>query len=74
MMVFDCDSCGKAVECAEIPHRGKICFGCHIRTVQMKFTWGKEDFHGPTIRERQVETVRAGRAAGLDPEPVTNWM
>lgn len=59
----------------ELPRRGPRCFGCHVRTVNLGFTYGKEDFHGPTIRERQEKTVSDAKINGYNPEPVgTRWV
>lgn len=58
-----------------IPRRGKVCFGCHIRTINLGFTHGKEDFHGPTIKERQELQVAQAKSAGIDAQPVGNrWV
>jgi hypothetical protein len=38
------------------------------------FTYGKEDFHGPTVRERQRKQVEDAAIHGINAEPVTNWM
>jgi hypothetical protein len=51
------------------------CFGCKCaywreHGVAMQFAYGRETFHGPTIRERAEQQVNEGRAAGYDPVPV----
>jgi hypothetical protein len=38
------------------------------------FTYGQEDFHGPTVAERQRHTVEQAKINGYNAEPVTNWM
>jgi hypothetical protein len=38
------------------------------------FTYGQEDFHGPTVGERQRYTVEQAKTNGYNAEPVTNWM
>jgi hypothetical protein len=38
-------------------------------TVNLGFTYGKEDFHGPTIKERQDKQL-ADAKAGINAEPV----
>ena len=58
----------------ELPRRGSVCFKCHLKTIRLGFTHGKEDFHGPTIAERQRQTVSDAAAKGITAEPVTNWM
>ena len=58
-----------------IPRRGKVCFGCHIKGIRLGFKHGQEEFHGPTIKERQDKTIADARANGLNPEPVgTKWI
>jgi len=73
-MDIQCESCQKNFIADETPKRGAICFGCHIRTVRLGFTYGKQDFHGPTIRERQQKQLADAVAGGINAEPVTNWM
>jgi cytochrome c5 len=75
MQDFVCEQCAKPFQAEELPRRGEVCFGCHVRTVQMKFTYGKDDFHGPTIRERQEQTVADAKINGYNAEPVgTRWV
>jgi len=69
-MVFTCNTCQNEFESDEIPRRGSICFRCHIRTIDFGFTHGKENFHGPTIAERQRHQVSQAAAAGITAEPV----
>lgn len=72
---FSCEICAKEVVTESIPRRGKICFGCHLRTINLGFTHGKEDFHGPTIKERQEAQVAQAKAAGINAEPVgSRWV
>ena len=70
MLSLTCNTCGSKFETLEIPFRGEVCFKCHLQNVGFKYTWGKEDFHGPTVRQRQQEQVEVARNAGLDPVPV----
>ena len=53
-----------------------MCFKCHIGTVRLGFTYGKEDFHGPTIKERQDKQVADAKAGGIDAVPVgtSRWI
>lgn len=75
MTLYSCSSCSRDFEADEPLRRGAICFGCHIKTVRLGFTHGKEDFHGPTIRERANEQVRVAAEAGIKAEPVGNrWV
>lgn len=56
------------------------CFGCKMRYwkqrgVPAKFTYGKKDFHGPTIRERRDLMVREAAEIGIKPEPAgVRWV
>lgn len=74
MLSFVCEECGRQFSAEQMPHRGEICFKCHIKGVRLGFTYGQEDFHGPTIRERQRQTVEQAKINGYNAEPVTNWM
>lgn len=72
---YTCDKCGKIETVDSIPRRGSICFGCHVKTINLGFAHGKEDFHGPTIRERQRQQEAQAQAAGIKAEPVGNrWV
>jgi len=73
-MDIQCESCQKNFIADETPHRGAICFSCHIRSINIQFTYGKQDFHGPTIRERQKKQLEDAAIHGINAEPVTNWM
>lgn len=73
-MGYSCEICGKEVSDA-IQRRGAICFRCHIKEVRIGFTYGKEDFHGPTVAERQRKTVEDAKINGYNAEPVGNrWV
>jgi hypothetical protein len=74
MKEFRCLECLSTFMDAELPRRGSICFKCHVKTIRLGFTYGQEDFHGPTIGERQRKTVEDARINGVNAEPVTNWM
>lgn len=74
-MVFVCETCSNEFESEELPRRGSICFRCHVKTVDIGFTHGKSDFHGPTVRERQRKQEAEASAAGIKAEPVgTRWV
>ena len=73
-ITLNCQKCGREWTTDAIPPRGEICFKCHIKTVNLGFTYGKEDFHGPTIRERQDKIVSDAKINGYNAEPITNWM
>lgn len=74
MRTYRCLNCLTEFDADELPKRGSICFKCHVKTIRLGFTHGKEDFHGPTIAERQRQTVADAKANGITAEPVTNWM
>lgn len=62
-----CDDCGAEFAVSEVPRRGSICFRCHLRGVRIGFTYGKTDFHGPTVRERATKQIQQAKDAGLEP-------
>jgi hypothetical protein len=74
MRTYRCLTCLSEFEADELPRRGSVCFKCHVKTIRLGFTYGQEDFHGPTIAERQRKTVEDARINGVTAEPVTNWM
>lgn len=75
MGTFNCDQCGKVQVLDTIPRRGPVCFKCHISTVNLGFSYGKENFHGPTIKERQDQQNAQATQAGINAEPVgTRWV
>lgn len=74
-MDFVCKQCSKTFQDDELPRRGAICFGCHVKTIRLGFTMGKEEFHGPTIKERQDKIISDAKINGYNPEPVgTRWV
>jgi hypothetical protein len=74
MTNFTCEECSRQFYDEELPHRGAICFGCHIKSVRLGFTYGKDNFHGDTIAEKQRKIVSDAAINGVQAEPVTNWM
>jgi hypothetical protein len=70
MKNFRCLECLTEFEADELPRRGSYCFKCHIRSINLGFTYGQEDFHGPTVRERAKEQERLAAEAGIKAEPV----
>ena len=75
METFNCEKCDAVATVDVIPRRGRICFKCHISTVHVGFSHGKEDFHGPTIKQRQEQQLAQAKAAGINAEPVgTRWI
>lgn len=74
-MNLACQECSKQFQVEEMPTRGPVCFRCHIKTIRLGFTQGKEEFHGPTIRERQQKIVEDAKINGYNAEPVgTRWV
>jgi len=74
-MMIVCEPCGKQFKSDEMPRRGAVCFGCHVKTIRLGFTHGKDDFHGPTIKERADKAISDARINGYDPQPVgTRWV
>lgn len=75
MMEFVCERCSKVFHDEALPRRGSICFGCHIRSIEIGYTHGRDNFHGPTVAERQRQTVADAKKAGIDAAPVgTRWV
>lgn len=74
MTNFTCEECSREFCDEQLPHRGAICFGCHIKSVRLGFTYGKDNFHGDTIAEKQRKIVSDAAINGVQAEPVTNWM
>ena len=70
---FICLRCGGEAVASEQPARGNICFRCHIQTVNIGFRYGKENFHGPTIKERQNKIVADAKAAGVNAVPAKDY-
>lgn len=74
-MGYSCTSCQKRIESEDVPQRGPTCFRCHIQGITIGFTYGKENFHGDTIAERQRKTVADAKANGINAEPVgSRWV
>lgn len=72
MMESVCKTCNNAYEPARPSGE---CFKCHVKGVTIGYTYGKESFHGPTIKERQEAQVRDAAAKGINAEPVgTRWV
>lgn len=75
MIDFVCETCQKKFQAEELPRRGSLCFGCHIKGIRLGFRHGQEDFHGPTVRERQRFQEAQAAAAGIKAEPVgSRWV
>lgn len=75
MVEFVCERCMRSFYDEDLPRRGEICFGCHVKSVNLGFTYGKENFHGDTIGERQRKTVEDAKINGYNAEPVgTRWV
>jgi len=75
MSIYDCDQCGKQFEADELPRRGSVCFKCHVQGIRLGFTYGKDDWHGDTIKQRQELQVAQAKSAGIDAQPVgSRWV
>jgi hypothetical protein len=72
---INCTECGNLFSFDVMPRRGAVCFKCHVGSIRLGFSHGKEDFHGPTIKERQDQQVAQAKAAGINAQPVGNrWV
>ena len=75
MMEFVCERCEKHFFDEALPRRGSICFGCHVKTIEIGYTHGRENFHGATVAEKQKKIVADAKAAGIDAAPVgSRWV
>jgi len=71
MNEYTCDNCQRPFSVEELPIRGSICFRCHLKGVNLGFTWGKATFHGPTIKEQQDKQMADAAVNGLTIEKVS---
>lgn len=70
-----CQECGNVFSFDVMPRRGAVCFKCHLQGIRLGFTHGKQDFHGPTIVERQRQQEKQAADAGIKAERVGNrWV
>lgn len=67
---INCTECGELFTFDVMPRRGAVCFRCHIQGIKFAYTYGKADFHGPTVVERQRKLVEDNAAKGNTIEPV----
>ena len=67
-----CNQCGKTFTFDVVPRRGAICFKCHVGSVNLGFTYGRDNFHGPTIKERERDILANAERNGVVPEYVGN--
>jgi len=75
MGATNCLECGNIFSFDVMPRRGAICFKCHLQGIRLGFTHGKEDFHGPTLTERQRQQEKQAADAGIKAERVGNrWV
>lgn len=70
---FNCAKCGVLVTLDELPRRGEICFKCHVKTIDLGFKYGKDNFHGPTIKERQDKILSDAKKAGINAAPAKDF-
>lgn len=73
ILQLECEYCGKVFEVNDRPRRGDICFGCHVRSVNVGFRYGKENFHGPTIKERQDKIKSDALKNGVNAVPASEY-
>lgn len=73
MAVFVCERCESRFVEDVPPRRGIICFKCHVQTINLGFKHGKENFHGPTIKERQEKIVSDAAARGVKAVPASEY-
>jgi len=75
MIEFVCEGCNRSFYDEDLPRRGSICFGCHVKSVNLGFTYGRDNFHGDTIKEKQAKIVNDAKINGYNAEPVGNrWV
>ena len=75
MAVFVCEVCDSRFVQDTLPRRGPVCFKCHVKSIRLGFTHGKEDFHGPTLGERQRQQVAEAAKNGINAAPVgARWV
>jgi len=70
---YNCIQCGVAVSVDAKQRRGDICFKCHIKSINLGFTYGRDNFHGPTIGERQRKIVSDAAAKGVEAVPASRY-
>lgn len=71
MGFYECTECGMKVLFEEgFRPRRTTCFRCHVKSIRLGFSYGKENFHGDTIGERQRQQIADAAASGMTIEPV----
>jgi hypothetical protein len=65
-----CARCEDAIHAANHPSMVDGCFACKVDTIGLTYRYGREEFHGPTIRERQREQEAVCERDGVKAEPV----
>jgi predicted nucleic acid-binding Zn-ribbon protein len=68
MSLSNCITCGEQYDAQGVTRLE--CFRCHVRGIRLGFTYGKADFHGDTVRERQKAHESEMKAKGIDFAPV----
>lgn len=69
-MVGLCARCEDALHDQKHPTPIHDCFACKVSTVRLTYTYGREDFHGPTLGERIEQQWKDVKEGGVDAEPV----
>jgi len=70
---YNCLECGKSCTAEGAQRRGHICFKCHVRSINLGFTYGKENFHGDTVREKQDKMFADAKAKGMKIAPAKDY-
>ena len=69
-MIGLCARCEDALHASTHPEMVDGCFACKVDTIGLTYRYGREEFHGPTIRERQREQEEVCARDGVKAEPV----
>lgn len=65
-----CARCEDLLHAQQHAEREPGCFACKVDTVGLQFTFGKANFKGPTIGERQEKQYAEAKRDGVDIAPV----
>ena len=70
---YNCLECGKSCTSEGAQRRGDVCFKCHVRGINLGFTYGKENFHGDTVRQKQDKMFADAKANGMTIAPAKDY-
>lgn len=65
-----CARCEDLLHAQRHAEREPGCFACKVDTIGLQFTYGKAEFKGPTIGERQEKQYAEAKQDGVDIAPV----